>query len=191
MSYTRDREAQTVYVLGGNLVISSRDGAATAMQLPQLTVTTASGTRYRMPDEAIQCPSLVVPAGGRVNCSFAAGYAGRQPLPGIVAASVALAGTVLPMSLQAAAAPFDFTRADMVQVGALATTSNYFEQGRGVVQPYGVAGEQPPPGLRLEDSRTFTFTAVFGGLTPSSCSTQQWKVRVWFWRGGGGRARCA
>jgi hypothetical protein len=186
VTYSRTRAPEMVYVLSGSLVITNREALAAAINLPDITVTTAAGTQYRMPEAALQCPSLVVPAVGSLNCSFAAGYASRQPLPGTVSAVVSLAGTLLPMQLEAAPVAYDFAGAEEVQVGVFATASNYFEMGPGIIQPYGVYGEQPPPGLRLEDSRVFRFIAVFGGLTASSCGQQAWKVSVWRGQGGGG-----
>jgi hypothetical protein len=130
-----------------------------------------------MPPAAIKCPSLVVPAGGRLVCSFAASYAGRQPTPGTVSALVNLAGVLIPITLSAAPVAYDFSLADSIETGVFATASNYFEMGAGILQPYGVYGEQPPPGLRLEDSREFSFVAVFGAVPSSKCG-QQYKVGV-------------
>lgn len=107
-------------------------------------------------------------------CSFSAEYTGDQPLPGSVTASVSVAGGSA--SAQAAATPYDFATAVQTQVGAVATVSNYFESGDGILQPYGVQGQQPPPGLQLEDSRTFEYTALFGNVDASKCG-QTWKVR--------------
>lgn len=45
-----------------------------------------------------------------------------------------------------------------------------------VLQPYGVSGTQPPPGLVLEDARDFQYTAYFGDVPASKCG-QQWQVR--------------
>lgn len=178
MSYTRNRNPQTVYVLSGSVLISNDDRLATAVYLPNITVTTASGDQYRMPEDALSCPTLVVPAGSAINCSFAAGYAGPQPLPGSVTAAVSLAGTLLPITITSPAEQYDFTGAVMVRTGAFATASNYFEMGPGIMQPYGVYGEQPPPGLRLEDNRVFKFIAVFGSLTSASCGSTAWRVRA-------------
>lgn len=185
VTYTRSRSATTVYTLSGAVVMTSRDRTASGINLPSVTVTTTAGKVYRMPDEAIQCPSLVVPAGGTLSCSFAASYAGQQPFPGSVTASVSLAGVLIPITLDAAAASYDFGTADTVETGAFATTSNYFEMGTGIIQPYGVYGEQPPPGLRLEDSREFSFVAVFGGIGSSRCG-RKYKVR-----GGGLHNMCS
>lgn len=176
MSYTRNREPQTVYVLVGSVVISTKDNVASAFNTPSITVTSSSGNMYRVPEEAIQCPSLVVPAGGQVTCTFAAGYIGRQPLPGSMSASISLAGTLIPIQLEAVPVTYDFTNAETLNTGAFATASSYFEMGSGIIQPYGVFGEQPPPGLRLEDSRVFRFIAVFGGVTASSVCGRTWKV---------------
>jgi hypothetical protein len=44
------------------------------------------------------------------------------------------------------------------------------------LQPYGVSGTQPPPGLVLEEGRDFTYTAYFGNVPASQCG-QQWQVR--------------
>lgn len=190
VTYTRGRAAQIVYTLSGQIMISTKDRVSSAILLPGVTVTTGTGKVFQMPDEAIQCPSLVVPAGGSLKCNFAASYAGRQPMPGTVTASVKLAGVLIPITLDAAAVPYDFSKGDVVETGAFGTASNYFEMGEGILQPYGVYGEQPPPGLRLEDSRVFSFVAVFGNVPSSKCG-RQYKVRAscWgpgVWRGGGG-----
>jgi hypothetical protein len=158
-----------VYTLSGQILINTKDRVASAILSPDVTVTTGAGKVFTMPEEAIQCPSLVVPAGGSLTCNFAASYAGRQPMPGTVAASVRLAGVLIPITLDAAPVLYDFSRGDVVETGAFGTASNYFEMGEGIIQPYGVYGEQPPPGLRLEDSRVFSFVAVFGNVPSSKC----------------------
>jgi hypothetical protein len=114
---------------------------------------------------------------GKLTCTFAASYAGRQPLPGTVSAAVDLAGVLIPITLDSAPVPYDFSGADIVETGAFGTASNFFELGTGIIQPYGVYGEQPPPDMKLEDSREFNFIAVFGNIPSSRCSDQQYKVR--------------
>lgn len=59
------------------------------------------------------------------------------------------------------------------------------------LQPYGVSGTQPPPGLVLEEGRDFTFTAYFGNVPATQCGQQQWQVSAApgaaGWRGGAAR----
>jgi hypothetical protein len=78
--------------------------------------------------------------------------------------------------LQAQDVAFGFADAAMREVGDTASVTNFFEQGPGLLQPAGVSGEQPPPGLLLEDSRLFSYVALFGQLDPSLCG-RQWQVR--------------
>lgn len=169
VTYTRSREAMTVYTLSGQLSVSTQDKVASAINLPDITVTSNSGRAFRLPEEAIQCPSLVVPARGQLVCTFAASYAGRQPQPGVISASVALAGVLIPITLDAPPVSYDFSGAETIETGAFGTASNFFELGGGILQPYGVYGEQPPPDMRLEDSREFDFIAVFGNVASSKC----------------------
>lgn len=176
VTYTRSREAMTVYTLSGQLAVATKDKVASAINLPDITVTSNSGRAFRLPEEAIQCPSLVVPAQGQLVCTFAASYAGRQPQPGVIGASVALAGVLIPIILDAPPVSYDFTGAETIETGAFGTASNFFELGGGIIQPYGVYGEQPPPDMRLEDSREFNFIAVFGNVPSSKCG-RKYKVR--------------
>jgi hypothetical protein len=174
-----------VYTLSGQVVISTVDTVASGIALPVITVTTNAGRILQMPDSAIQCPSLVVPATGKLTCSFAASYAGQQPNPGTMAAAVDLAGVLIPITIDSAPVNYDFSGAEVVETGAFGTASNYFEMGEGVLQPYGVYGEQPPPGLKLEDSREFAFIAVFGNIPRSKCGQTQYTVSKTADGGGG------
>jgi hypothetical protein len=45
------------------------------------------------------------------------------------------------------------------------------------LQPYGVSGTQPPPGLVLEEGRDFQYIAYFGNVPATKCG-QQWQVRL-------------
>jgi hypothetical protein len=78
--------------------------------------------------------------------------------------------------LQAQDVAFGFADAAVREVGDTAIVADFFEQGPGLLQPAGVSGEQPPPGLQLEDSRLFSYVALFGQLDPSLCG-RQWQVR--------------
>lgn len=177
VTYNRSRAAQTVYTLSGQVSIATTDKVASAINLPLITVTTEAGSTFRMPDEGIQCPSLVVPATGKLTCNFAASYAGRQPLPGTVRATVNLAGVLIPITINSDPLPYSFANADVIETGAFGTASNFFELGNGIIQPYGVYGEQPPPDMRLEDSREFSFIAVFGNVPRSRCG-RRYRVSV-------------
>lgn len=179
MTYNRSRDAQTVYTLSGQVTISTKDEVASAINVPRITVTTNLGNIFRVPESGIQCPTLVVPATGKLTCTFAASYAGRQPVPGTFAAAVDLAGVLIPITLDSAPVPYDFSTAEVVETGAFGTASNFFELGTGIIQPYGVYGEQPPPDMKLEDSRDFAFIAVFGNVPSSKCGgSPKYKVRL-------------
>lgn len=174
VSYNRNRNQQETYVLTGNINVQDTDGAAHVIALPVVTVLTGRRATVKLPSRSISCPSLTVPANGQVSCTFTASYTGEQPLPGFVSATVTLATTNNVITTPTL--PYDFTGAQLTEAGGLATISSYFEQGQNLLQPYGVSGSQPPPGLSISDDTTYTFTAYYGNVAASNCGQQQWQV---------------
>jgi hypothetical protein len=174
--FTRTRQQQVTYVLSGSIVIQDTDIVGNVIDLPVVQVTPPSGRVITVPSSGVSCPALAVPAGkAKLVCTFAVSYMEKLPLPGSVMASVTVAGTS--RSVKSQPVKYDFGAATLAEVGATATVSNYFEQGNGILQPYGISGLQPPPGLTIEDSREFTYLALFGQVETSKCN-QQWKVRL-------------
>jgi hypothetical protein len=159
----------------GSVVILELDGRMQVFDPPTVVVTAGSQS-ISLPVSSIVCPSLAVTPRGQLACSFSAEYTGKQPQPGSISAAVSIPGTKLPVVLQAQDVAFGFADAAMREVGDTASVTNFFEQGPGLLQPAGVSGEQPPPGLLLEDSRLFSYVALFGQLDPSLCG-RQWQVR--------------
>lgn len=174
VQFTRTRLAQATYRVQGSVVILELDGRMQVFDPPTVTVTAGSQV-LTLPASSITCPSLAVTPRGQLACSFSAEYTGAQPQPGSISATVSIPGTKLPVVLQAQDVAFGFADAAMLEVGDTAAVSNFFEQGPGLLQPAGVSGEQPPPGLLLEDSRLFSYVALFGQLDPSLCG-RQWQA---------------
>ncbi|WIA35992.1 hypothetical protein OEZ86_007355 [Tetradesmus obliquus] len=174
VQFTRTRLAQATYRVQGSVVILELDGRMQVFDPPTVTVTAGSQV-LTLPASSITCPSLAVTPRGQLACSFSAEYTGAQPQPGSIGATVSIPGTKLPVVLQAQDVAFGFADAAMLEVGDTADVSNFFEQGPGLLQPAGVSGEQPPPGLLLEDSRLFSYVALFGQLDPSLCG-RQWQA---------------
>eukprot|EP00775_Hariotina_reticulata_P004944 gene4944-5185_t len=174
VAFTRTRQEQVTYVLSGSIVIQDTDIIGNVITLPVVKVTPPSGVVVTVPSSDISCPALAVPAGkANLVCTFEAQYTGSLPLPGSVVASVTIAGTSRSVTSQPV--QYDFSAATLAEIGGIATVSNYFEQGTGIMQPYGVSGLQPPPGMTIEDTRVFTYLALFGQVDPSKCN-QQWKA---------------
>lgn len=173
VSYIKERDEQQTYVLSGTLEVQDTNNQGEVLDLPVVSVLTGRGVTLTLPSSSVNCPSLTVPAGGKISCTFSASYTGDQPLPGSVTARVTIAGTR--NNLTAPAVPFDFIGAPLSEPGGVALTSSYFEQGDGLLQPFGVAGNQPPPGMSLVDSATYSFTGYFGNIPAERCG-QQWQV---------------
>ncbi|WIA15813.1 hypothetical protein OEZ85_012568 [Tetradesmus obliquus] len=174
VQFTRTRLAQATYRVQGSVVILELDGRMQVFDPPTVTLTAGSQV-LTLPASSITCPSLAVTPRGQLACSFSAEYTGAAPQPGSISAAVSIPGTKLPVVLQAQDVAFGFADAAMLEVGDTAAVANFLEQGPGLLQPAGVSGEQPPPGLLLEDSRLFSYVALFGQLDPSLCG-RQWQV---------------
>jgi hypothetical protein len=175
VQFTRTRLAQATYRVQGSVVILELEGRMQVFDPPTVTLT-AGSQRITLPASSVVCPSLAVTPRGQLACSFNAEYTGDTPQPGSISAAVSIPGTKLPVILQAQDVAFDFGGAAIREIGDTASVTNFFEQGPGLLQPLGVSGEQPPPGLQLEDSRLFSYVALFGNMDPSLCG-RQWQVR--------------
>jgi hypothetical protein len=175
VQFTRTRQALATYRVQGSVIIVELEGRMQVFDPPSVTVT-AGSTSLTLPASSVVCPSLAVTPRGQLACSFSAEYTGEQPRPGSISAAVSIPGTKLPVVLQAQDVVFGFADAAVREVGDTASVTNFFEQGPGLLQPAGVSGEQPPPGLQLEDSRLFSYVALFGQLDASLCG-RQWQVR--------------
>eukprot|EP00775_Hariotina_reticulata_P004948 gene4948-5189_t len=111
-----------------------------------------------------------------MRCSFTVSYVGQQPLPGNISAKVTAAGTLVPYTARAPQVRYQFSGAKVLNVGSIAKVSNFFEQGPGIMQPFGVSGGlQPPPDMNLEDSRQFNYLAMFGNTESAKCGNR-WQV---------------
>lgn len=174
VQFTRTRQALATYRVQGSVIIVELEGRMQVFDPPSVTVT-AGSTSLTLPASSVVCPSLAVTPRGQLACSFSAEYTGEQPRPGSISAAVSIPGTKLPVVLQAQDVAFGFADAAVREVGDTASVTNFFEQGPGLLQPAGVSGKQPPPGLQLEDSRLFSYVALFGQLDPSLCG-RQWQV---------------
>lgn len=170
ITYSRTRNQQQAYVLTGSVSIRDTDGRGDVITVPTVTALTGRRKTVKLPPSSVICPSLTVPANGEITCTFTANYTGDQPLPGSVSATVANAGTS--RIVRAPSVPYNFAGAAVAEVGGIATISSYFEAGSGLVQPYGVSGSQPPPGLTISDDTVYNFTAFYGNIPASSCGQQ-------------------
>lgn len=174
VSYGRTRNQQLTYVLTGSITVQETAGQIRLLQDPVVTVNPPSRPPLTLNSSAVTCPSLTLPANGVLSCNISAAYTGAQPMPGTLTASISTADGS--STATAAAVPYNFAGADSVDVGQTASVTNWFEQGSNVIQPYGVSGTQPPPGLVLEEGRDFTFTAYFGNVPATQCGQQQWQA---------------
>lgn len=169
-AFTRTRADGFTYTLSGAVALWSGDGVAHVVDVPTVTVVTSAGNTVALPAGAVNCPALTVPTTGELTCTFSGSVTmAQEPVPGSVSATATVPGVSLPFVMRSGSARYDFSVAERADVGSTAVVGNYFESGAGLLQPYGVSGEQPPPGLTLEDSRTFTFTALYGEIPVSAC----------------------
>lgn len=167
---------EATYLVTGSLVVQNTAAAGQLIQLPQMTLFTGRRGTLPVSDDNIDCPSLAVPAGGSMHCSFTVSYVGQQPLPGNISAKVTAAGTLVPYTARAPQVRYQFSGAKVLNVGSIAKVSNFFEQGPGIMQPFGVTGGlQPPPDMNLEDSRQFNYLAMFGNTDSAKCGNR-WQV---------------
>lgn len=163
------------------VVENDGDEDATLSALPTVTITSQTGQAIPLGNNAVRCPTFNVPAGGHLHCNFTATYKGSHPTAGSVGAVVPLAAgsgeqpagaAAASQQLKIPPAPFDFTESEVVTVGEFATILNHFLTGADgglLVQPYTVEGQQPSSGMRLGDTREFTFTGYYGALARSQC----------------------
>ncbi|KAF6260170.1 hypothetical protein COO60DRAFT_1508952 [Scenedesmus sp. NREL 46B-D3] len=173
VSCSRTRNQELTYVLSGTLAVQETAGQTLLLQEPVVTVNPPSRAPVTLNSSDVNCPSLTLPANGQLSCAFSAAYTGNQPMPGTVTASIST--TDGSSTAIAANVPYNFAGADSVGVGQTAAITNWFEQGANVIQPYGVSGTQPPPGLVLEEGRDFEYIAFFGNVPASQCG-QQWQA---------------
>lgn len=106
--------------------------------------------------------------------------AGLATLAGTVSAQVSTADTAY-VSPPAEAA-FDFSSAEVSEMGATASLVAYFETGPNTQQPYSVGGDQPQPGTVLNGSSVFQYIANFGSIESDKCGKFLQVRRAW-WAG--------
>lgn len=198
--YTVTYKRRPAYVLEGTVSISliAAFSSSEQQQIQQPLVTLTQGSKQAaVPDANIHCSSLTVSHSNAVNCGFAVTiFALDAPPPGGTAqALVQIPGTGT--HFQTPPMTYDFSSlaplTSHMRLGAknqmsdllfdslakppdtTALVTNYFEHGSDVILPTGVAGSQPPPKSLLTDTKTYTYTALFGDIPREKCG-KKWKV---------------
>ncbi|KAF8060090.1 hypothetical protein HT031_005029 [Scenedesmus sp. PABB004] len=199
--FTVTYRRQPAYLLKGVINVDrpqrfAGGGAATPFAPPLVTLT-QGGREQDVPASAVRCASLLADDAG-ATCTFAAPLFSVGPPPsGAARVTLALPGTGAHVT--APARGYDFAAAlppppnarfaadGGAGGGALfawlggpsptntALVNNFFEPGEGRLLPTAVSGTQPPPSTLLDDTRTFTYTALFAEVPRDKCG-RKWEV---------------
>lgn len=197
--YTVTYKRRPAYVLQGIVDITPTAAFSSTDQQPiqQPLVTLRQNTQAAsIPDSKVRCNSLMVAHGSSVSCTFSTTiFALDAPPPaGTAQALIRIPGTGT--HVQTPPITYDFS--DLAPASRLrlsskdqmsdlllnsvekppATTalvSNYFERGNDVILPTGISGVQPPSESLLTDTKTYTYTALFGDVPRNRCG-KKWKV---------------
>jgi hypothetical protein len=159
-----------------------------AMQIQQPLITlNQAGRTEQLPGGKVRCDSFMVADSSAVNCQFSARiFAESLPPAGTAQALIQIPGrgthvqtppmqydftSVLPPNARFASTgqSTQYLLDTMGKTPPTAVVTNYFEQGSNLVLPSGVAGTQPAANSILQDSQTFTYTALFKEMPREMC----------------------
>ncbi|WIA33812.1 hypothetical protein OEZ86_006922 [Tetradesmus obliquus] len=196
LTYTVTYKRRPAYLLQGSISVQANPTfagtgyGAPAMQIDQPLITlNQAGRTEQLPGGKVRCSGFMVADNSAVNCQFSARiFSENLPPAGTAQAVIQIPGrgtlvqtppmqydftSVLPPNARFASTSdsqsTQFLLDTMGKAPPAAVVTNYFEQGDSLVLPAGVAGTQPAANTILQDSQTFTYTALFKELPRELC----------------------
>lgn len=205
LTYTVTYKRRPAYLLQGSISVQANPTfagtgyGAPAMQIDQPLITlNQAGRTEQLPGGKVRCSGFMVADNSAVNCQFSARiFSENLPPAGTAQAVIQIPGrgtlvqtppmqydftSVLPPNARFASTSdshsTQFLLDTMGKAPPAAVVTNYFEQGDSLVLPAGVAGTQPAANTILQDSQTFTYTALFQELPRELCG-KTLQVHCW------------
>jgi hypothetical protein len=194
LTYTVTYKRRPAYILQGSISVQANPTFAgtgygsPAMQIEQPLVTLQqAGRTEQLPGGKIRCSGFMVADNNAVNCQFSARiFSESLPPAGTAQALIQIPGrgthvqtppmqydftSVLPPNARFSSSDqsTQFLLDTMGKTPPTAVVTNYFEQGDGLVLPTGVSGTQPAANSILQDTQSFTYTALFKEMPRELC----------------------